>query len=125
MLRRLLDTLTGAVVFPTVIEAADAVALHPTCRKLRAAMGTTKFDCINRPALTAIKREVFTHDPHGDRTGALDLLRQANRLPEHPHISSGQSSGTRMDEIRRIPFFRPPFARVGMITIGSPSGRVT
>ena len=66
-LGRLLHTLTGAVVFPTVIEATKAVSFDPSHRQLRAPVRATKADHVRRPALTAIQRKIFSEnaDRHG------------------------------------------------------------
>jgi len=87
--RRLLDALAGAVVFPAVIETADAIVLDPTRGQLRAAMGTSKIDDVSPSARTTIKREAFAHDMDRHGVAGSQLLRNVDRVPEHSQISSG------------------------------------
>ena len=87
--RRLLDALAGAVVFPAVVETADAIVLDPADRQLRAAMGTTKINDIGRTACAAIKREAFAQDAYRHRVAGFQFVGNINRLPEHSQIPSG------------------------------------
>src|SRR5262249_5387419 len=63
----LLDALAGAVVLPAVVEAADAVALHPAGAELRAAMGAAERHQVRLAGLAAIEREVLAHHADGFR----------------------------------------------------------
>ena len=56
---RLLDALAGAVVFPAMVETADAIVLDPADRQLRAPMGAAEIDNVRRAARAAIKRKAF------------------------------------------------------------------
>src|SRR5262249_23652202 len=48
VLGRLLHALAGLIVFPAVVEAADAVALDPAGRELRASVGAARVEEVNR-----------------------------------------------------------------------------
>src|SRR6266536_1303814 len=63
-LRRLLDTLPGAVEFPAVKTAADAIPLYQTDGKRRLAVRSTKVDDLRSAAFAAIQGKIFAHDPN-------------------------------------------------------------
>src|SRR5581483_8840057 len=65
VLGRLLHALACVVVLPTVIEAANAVALDPACRELGAAMRAAERQQVRLAAFTSIEREVLAHDTDG------------------------------------------------------------
>src|SRR5581483_10063351 len=85
-----LDTLTGLVVLPAVVEAADAVPLHPAGAELRPPVRAAKRHQVRRAALAAIEREVLAHDADRLRVAGRQIERVVDRLPEAAEIPSGE-----------------------------------
>src|SRR5262249_46797904 len=98
----LLNASARAIVFPTVIETADKVALDPPGGELRAAVGAAMADQMRRAALTAVERKLFIHDPNRQRLANRKLMGATNRLPEHPQVTPGQSSRSGVNEFVKI-----------------------
>ena len=59
MLGALLDALPGAIVFPTVKTAANAIVLDPADRELGLAVRTTKIDDVRLAGFAAVEGEFF------------------------------------------------------------------
>src|SRR5262245_20702340 len=57
---------------------------------------------MGRAALPAIERKLFIHDPNRQRLANRKLMGAANRLPEHPQVTPGQSSRSGVNEIVKI-----------------------
>jgi hypothetical protein len=100
--RRLFDALSCAVVFPAVIKTPDALALNPTCRELRPAMGAAKSHGIGLSGFAAIKRKILAHNFYGHRISGLEIPRHMDRMPEQAHIFSCGSPRTRMNKVYGI-----------------------
>src|SRR5258705_6757389 len=98
----LLDALPGAIVFPTVKAAANAIVLDPADRKLGLAVRTTKIDDVRFAAFAAVEGEFFAQD--FDRLGptGLQIFGATNRMPEFPHVPACQRAGARVIEIHEI-----------------------
>src|SRR5262249_25020584 len=77
----LLDALAGAVVLPAMVEAADAVALHPPGAELRPPVRAAEVHEVWRAALAAVEREVLRQEAHGLRTPGREILGAADRVP--------------------------------------------
>src|SRR5579885_3308238 len=99
VLGRHLHALAGGVVLPAVVEAADAVALHPAGAELGAAVGAAEGEEVGSAALAAIEGEVFAHDADGHGAAGRQLLRHIDRMPEPAEVASHQSAGPRVDEV--------------------------
>src|SRR5436190_1947604 len=82
VLARLLDALPGGIVFPAVVQAAEAVVLHPAARQLRAAMGAAEGHDVSRAGLAPIQREALAQDLYRDGSARRQVLRAVDRLPE-------------------------------------------
>src|SRR4249920_2443408 len=102
MLRRLLNALPRAVIFPAVIETTNTVPFNPTEGKLCAAMGAAKADDVGCAARAAIESKLFAHDSNRRRLSRFESFRHIDRLPKPSHVLPGQSGGAGMDEIRVV-----------------------
>src|SRR5581483_5031289 len=99
VLGRLLHAFACVVVLPTVIEAANAVALDPACRELGAAMRAAERQQVRLAAFTSIEREVLAHDTDGQCPARLQLAGHQDRMPEHAHVPSPQRPGPGMNDV--------------------------
>src|SRR5579871_3457779 len=96
---RYLDTLPARVVHPAMVEAAEAVALHPARRQLGTAMGAAEREHMRSPALTTVQGKVLAHDADGHRVASLEVTRHVHRLPERPQVAACQRLGPRVREV--------------------------
>src|SRR5262249_41085276 len=104
----LLDTLARPVVLPAVVEAADAVALHPARAELRAPVRAGKVDQVGLwtrrywsvQPLSPVEREVLAHDADRFRVARREIRRDVHRLPEPAHVATGQRAGARVREVK-------------------------
>src|SRR5262249_9722563 len=93
VLGRLLDALARAVVFPAVVEAAQAVALHPAGRELRAPVRAARRHDVRCAALAAVEGEVLAHGADGLRLARREVAGQRHRLPETAQVAPGERAG--------------------------------
>src|SRR5262249_19805123 len=88
-----LDALTAAVVLPAVVEAAQAVALHPAGAELRAPGRAAEGDDVGHTPRAAVEREILADDTDGLRVAGLELAVKVDRLPEPAHEAPGERPG--------------------------------
>src|SRR5205814_972423 len=95
----LLDALARGVVLPAVVEAAQAVALHPARRELRAAVRAAEVHEVGDAALTAIEGELLAHDRDRFGVAGREVAGEIDRLPEAAQVAAGQRAGPGVDEV--------------------------
>src|SRR6185436_15837006 len=89
-LGRLVGALTGAVVFPPVIETAKLFAFHASKPQWHRTMRTTRTDNVDLAARAPIDGEVLAKDSQRPCLIDLQLMRMQYRLPERAQIGSRQ-----------------------------------
>jgi hypothetical protein len=98
----LFDALSGAIEFPTVEAAANAIAFNPTHRELGLAMGTAKIYDVGCAVVAAIESEGFAHD--FDRLGPAhgQIFRAIDRMPKLSHVPTCQGARPGVVKIHEI-----------------------
>src|SRR5687768_5816210 len=87
--RRHLDALPCPVVLPAVVEAADAVPLHPPVTELRPPVRAAKPDYVGRSPFPAVEGKVLAHHADWLRVPGRQVGGQPYGLPEGPQVASG------------------------------------
>ena len=78
---------------PTVIAAADRVALHPAGRELRRAVRARKLGDAHRAGAAAVHGQLLVQDAHRIGPFSRDVLRPRYRVPKRPQVAAGERSG--------------------------------
>ena len=105
LFRRLLCSLTRAVKQPTMIDAADAVAFHPTGGELRPPVRAAKSHDVGGSSLTAVERKTLAHDLDWFSVAGPGFFRAMYRMPEPSHKFPGKTPRPGRDEILVAKFF--------------------
>src|ERR1044072_6326067 len=78
------NTLSSPVIFPSVIKAADAIPLDPTCMQQGQTVRAPGCDNIGFAVFTSVERQILAHDSNRCRFAGQQLGSQRNGLPKTP-----------------------------------------
>src|SRR4029077_9067399 len=89
----LLDAAAGALEFPAVIGATDAVTLDPAEMHRRAAVRAMMSDNLCSSGEAPIKRVILAHDPDRFGVPGRQVLAAIDGMPKLPHECAARSPG--------------------------------